>query len=86
MKTVYQHLKAAGYDPAAASMVTGAGFVECESVTLRLFPCRLDDEMFDAVEATGNVRFSDGSLRPYPDGWPSFGYKMTLYFRKEEDR
>lgn len=84
MKTVYQHLKAAGYDPAAASMVNGSGLSECESVTLRKFPCSIGEDKFDAVEATENVRFSDGSLRPYPDGWTSLGTKMTVYFRKEE--
>ena len=38
-----------------------------------------------AVEATAMVPFTDGTQRPYPDGWPSsYQGKRNGFFRIKE--
>ena len=91
--TVLDHMKAAGYDPNAARNADDlrrmvAGTMECESIQLRTFSCRpyqYEGEML-AVEATAIVPFTDGTQRPYPDGWPSsIKASAMAFFRIEED-
>ena len=91
--TVLDHMKAAGYDPNAARNADdlrrmGAGTMECESIQLRTFRCRpyqYEGEML-AVEATAMVPFTDGTQRPYPDGWPSsIKASAMAFFRIKED-
>lgn len=91
--TVLDHMKAAGYDPNAAHNADdlrrmGAGTMECESIQLRTFRCRpyqYEGEML-AVEATAMVPFTDGTQRPYPDGWPSsIKASAMAFFRIKED-
>lgn len=83
----------AGYDPNAARNADdlrriGAGTMECESIQLRTFRCRpyqYEGEML-AVEATAMVPFTDGTQRPYPDGWPSsIKASAMAFFRIKED-
>ena len=39
-----------------------------------------------AVEATAMVPFTDGTQRPYPDGWPSsIKASAMAFFRIKED-
>lgn len=91
--TVLDHMKAAGYDPNAAHNADDlrrmeAGTMECESIQLRTFRCRpyqYEGEML-AVEATAMVPFTDGTQRPYPDGWPSsIKASAMAFFRIKED-
>ena len=76
--TVLDHMKAAGYDPNAAR----------NADDLRTFRCRpyqYEGEML-AVEATAIVPFTDGTQRPYPDGWPSsIKASAMAFFRIKED-
>lgn len=83
----------AGYDPNAARNADdlrrmGAGTMECESIQLRTFryrPYQYEGEML-AVEATAMVPFTDGTQRPYPDGWPSsIKASAMAFFRIKED-
>lgn len=83
--TVLERLKAAGYDPAVSlfpDSIGNAGSMECERVQIRTFFCRpRENEAAIGVTATAMTHFSDGSTRPYPDGWPrSLEASVTLYF------
>lgn len=90
MKTVLEHMKAAGFAPATAwneqSIAKwNRGTMECESIKLRTFRCR-PDCMTDmiGVEATAIVPWSDGGMHPYPGGWPnSMEASVTAYFEEE---
>lgn len=57
-------------------------------IQLRTFRCRpyqYEGEML-AVEATAMVPFTDGTQRPYPDGWPSsIKASAMAFFRIKED-
>ena len=72
--TVLERLKAAGYDPAVSlfpDSIGNAGSMECERIQIRTFFCRpRENEAAIGVTATAMTHFSDGSTRPYPDGWP----------------
>lgn len=72
--TVLERLKAAGYDPAMSlfpDSIGNAGSMECERIQIRAFFCRpRENEAAIGVTATAMTHFSDGSTRPYPDGWP----------------
>lgn len=59
-----------------------AGSMECERIQIRTFFCRpRENEAAIGVTATAMTHFSDGSTRPYPDGWPrSLEASVTLYF------
>lgn len=83
--TVLERLKAAGYDPAVSlfpDSIGNAGSMECERIQIRTFFCRpRENEAAIGVTATAMTHFSDGSTRPYPDGWPrSLEASVTLYF------
>ena len=83
--TVLERLKAAGYDPAMSlfpDSIGNAGSMECERIQIRTFFCRpRENEAAIGVTATAMTHFSDGSTRPYPDGWPrSLDASVTLYF------
>lgn len=83
--TVLERLKAAGYDPAVSlfpDSIGNAGSMECERIQIRTFFCRpRENEAAIGVTATAMTHFSDGSTRPYPDGWPrSLDASVTLYF------
>lgn len=83
--TVLERLKAAGYDPAMSlfpDRIGKAGSMECERIQIRTFFCRpRENEAAIGVTATAMTHFSDGSTRPYPDGWPrSLEASVTLYF------
>lgn len=88
---VLEHMKAAGFDPAAAwnaEHLTGKGTMECESIKIRTFRCR-PDCMTDmvGVEATAMVPYTDGTVRPYPMGWPnSLEARVTAYFEEAQVR
>lgn len=88
--TVLERLKAAGYDPAVSMFpdsIGKAGSMECERVQIRTFFCRpRENEAAIGVTATAMTHFSDGSTRPYPDGWPrSLEASVTLYFSGDAD-
>lgn len=90
MKTVREHMKAAGFDPAVAwnaGDIEKRGTMKCESISIRRWKCRPDcGEMMVAVEATANVPFTDGTLCPYPMGWPnSLEASITAYFPMEKE-
>lgn len=72
--TVLERLKAAGYDPAMSLFpdnIGNAGSMECERIQIRTFFCRpRENEAAIGVTAIAMTHFSDGSTRPYPDGWP----------------
>lgn len=81
--TVLERLKAAGYDPAVSlfpDSIGNAGSMECERIQIRTFFCRpRENEAAIGVTATAMTHFSDGSTRPYPDGWPrSLDASVTL--------
>lgn len=83
--TVLERLKAAGYDPDVSLFpdnIGNAGSMECERIQIRTFFCRpRENEAAIGVTATAMTHFSDGSTRPYPDGWPrSLEASVTLYF------
>ena len=83
--TVLERLKAAGYDPAVSlfpDSIGNAGSMECERIQIRTFFCRpRENKAAIGVTATAMTHFSDGSTRPYPDGWPhSLETSVTLYF------
>ena len=83
--TVLERLKAAGYDPAVSlfpDSIGNAGSMECERIQIRTFFCRpRENEAAIGVTAIAMTHFSDGSTRPYPDGWPrSLEASVTLYF------
>ena len=83
--TVLERLKAAEYDPAMSlfpDRIGKAGSMECERIQIRTFFCRpRENEAAIGVTATAMTHFSDGSARPYPDGWPrSLEASVTLYF------
>lgn len=61
--------------------------MECERVQIRTFFCRpRENEAAIGVTATAMTHFSDGSTRPYPDGWPrSLEASVTLYFAGDAD-
>lgn len=84
--TVLERLKAAGYDPAKSiypdSIGSDAGSLECGRVLIHTSFCR-PAPFTDAirVKATAFTGFSDGSERPYPDGWPnSVRANVVLFF------
>lgn len=84
--TVLERLKAAGYDPAKSiypdSIGSNAGSLECGRVLIHTSFCR-PAPFTDAirVKATAFTGFSDGSERPYPDGWPnSVRANVVLFF------
>lgn len=53
--------------------------------TFRCRPYQYEGEML-AVEATAMVPFTDGTQRPYPDGWPSsIKASAMAFFRIKED-
>ncbi len=88
--TVLERLKAAGYDPAVSlfpDSIGNAGSMECERIQIRTFFCRpRENEAAIGVTATAMTHFSDGSTRPYPDGWPrSLEASVTLYFAGDAD-
>lgn len=88
--TVLERLKAAGYDPAVSlfpDSIGNAGSMECERIQIRTFFCRpRENEAAIGVTATAMAHFSDGSTRPYPDGWPrSLEASVTLYFAGDAD-
>lgn len=88
--TVLERLKAAGYDPAVSlfpDSIRNAGSMECERIQIRTFFCRpCENEAAIGVTATAMTHFSDGSTRPYPDGWPrSLEASVTLYFAGDAD-
>lgn len=88
--TVLERLKAAGYDPAVSMFpdrIGKAGSMDCERIQIRTFFCRPRGNV-DAIGVTGTAitHFSDGSNRPYPDGWPrSLEASVTLYFDSDVD-
>lgn len=88
--TALERLKAAGYDPALSlypDSVGSSGSMECEHIEIRTFRCR-PSEFREAlrVTATAFTHFSDGSERPYPEGWPrSLEASVTLYFAGDAD-
>lgn len=91
MKTVLEHMKAAGYDPAAAwnsqdISKWNRGTMECERIHLRTYRCRPDGtDTMVGVQATAIVLWTDGSMRPYPDGWNGFREaSVTAYFREDD--
>lgn len=83
--TVLERLKAAGYDPALSlypDSVGSSGSMECERIEIRTFRCR-PSEFREAlgVTATAFTHFSDGSERPYPEGWQNGdAARVTLFF------
>lgn len=88
--TVLERLKAAGYDPAVSlfpDSIRNTGSMECERIQIRTFFCRpRENEAAIGVTATAMTHFSDGSTRPYPDGWPrSLEASVTLYFAGDAD-
>lgn len=88
--TVLERLKAAGYDPAVSlfpDSIGNADSMECERIQIRTFFCRpRENEAAIGVTATAMTHFSDGSTRPYPDGWPrSLEASVTLYFAGDAD-
>lgn len=93
MMTVLDHMKVAGYDPAAALNAdliqrSGRGTMECSGIQLRTFRCRPYSSMEEvlAVEGTAMIPFTDGGKRPYPEGWPHIlEAQATAYFRIRED-
>ena len=81
--TVMEHLQAAGYNPAAASILSGIGNAECEDVEIRSRHCIPASSGEDAVMVTvvGKVNWTDGSYRAYPEGWAATPkYRVTLVF------
>ena len=82
--TVLERLKAAGYDPAVSlfpDSIGNAGSMECERIQIRTFFCRpRENEAAIGVTATAMTHFSDGSTRPYPDGWPrSLAFNTKIF-------
>ena len=89
MRTVLEHLKAAGFDPDLAATLRGTGDGRCEDVEIeKIRICRPTcAEAQILVEAAGKVSWSDGTLRAYPryGGWKgSQQYCVTMYFKLDQ--
>lgn len=81
--TVMEHLKAAGFDIEHAEHCYGNGAAECEEVEIDVKKCRASYHEILIVTARAIVPWTDGSMRPYPDGWggADSGYTVTAYLR-----
>lgn len=82
---VVERMIAAGFDPALAKEARGTGSMECERIRIRMFRCApwQYGSRAVAVEATAMILFSDGLVKPAPDGWGYEGHQVLAYYPED---